>query len=405
MKEDLDKQLDKVAGKLLKFIETGKDISDTKAADLLEKLMNQYLVDDLSGLDFYELEKVIDLANKISSVGIIELNIKKNPDAELESLVDPALEELGKEVDILVKKNTKDLINKVKEDKVELDKEGLDMLIDQCKDDTDSITYLKKKFYDKEQKKDEFDDLKNLMNAIFKTDNTNNTKMGRIDELLDIFDKRMPDRWITDLSEDAYKTLKETLDNSLSAAKISTEFIHSRSKEEQDKKKEKQIMMDLEDMLTKEEARDSLFNKKDVVCGNASIDDPFMCKGICSICSFNKMKEPTVVKKAMISQPMSGLSSKQIEEVREKAKKAVEDLGYEFVNTYFSDLWERKDELKGEGYKNLPIYFLSKAIAKMSRCDAVYFCKGWKKSIGCRIEHDIARSYGIPCFFEDPNEE
>ena len=158
-------------------------------------------------------------------------------------------------------------------------------------------------------------------------------------------------------------------------------------------------------MLTKEEAKDSLFDKKDVVCGNANIKDPFMCKGLCSICSFNKMKEQTVVKKAMISQPMSGLSSKQIEEVRSKAKKAVEDLGYEFVNTYFSDLWERKEELKGEGYKNLPIYFLSKAIAKMSRCDAVYFCKGWKRSVGCRIEHDIARSYGIPCFFEDPNEE
>lgn len=404
MKEDLNKQLDKVAGKLLKFIETGKDISDTKAADLLEKLMNQYLIDDLSGLDFYELEKVIDLANKISSVGIIEINLKKNPDPELEALVDPALEELGKEVDILVKKNTKDLINKVKEDKVELDKEGLDMLIDQCKDDTDAINYLKKKFYGKEQKKDEFDDLKNLMNAIFKTDNTNNTKMGRIDELLDIFDKRMPDRWITDIPEPIFSELKKQLDDFFKKEKTEIDDATNLSKEIKKKREEKQIMMDLEDMLTKEEAKDSLFDKKDVVCGNASIKDPFMCKGLCSICSFNKMKEKTVVKKAMISQPMSGLSSKQIEEVRTKAKKAVEDLGYEFVNTYFSDLWERKDELKGEGYKNLPIYFLSKAIAKMSRCDAVYFCKGWKRSIGCRIEHDVARSYGIPCLFEDPNE-
>ena len=405
MKEDLDKQLDKVAGKLLKFIETGKDISDTKAADLLEKLMNQYLVDDLSGLDFYELEKVIDLANKISSVGIIELNIKKNPDAELESLIDPALEELSKEVDILVKKNTKDLINKVKEDKVELDKEGLDMLIDQCKDDTDSINYLKKKFYGKEQKKNEFDDLNNLMKAIFKADNANNTKMGRIDELLDIFDKRMPDNWIADIPEAFFNKLKERFDRNLAIEKSAVDEALAYANKTKERTKEKQIMMDLEDMLTKEEAKDSLFDKKDVVCGNASIKDPFKCKGLCSICSFNKMKEQTVIKKAMISQPMSGLSSKQIEEVRAKAKKAVEDLGYEFVNTYFSDLWERREELKGEGYKNLPIYFLSKAIAKMSRCDAVYFCKGWRRSVGCKIEHDIARSYGIPCFFEDPNEE
>jgi hypothetical protein len=299
----------------LKFIETGKDISDTKAADLLEKLMNQYLVDDLSGLDFYELEKVIDLANKISSVGIIELNIKKNPDAELEALVDPALEELGKEVDILVKKNTKDLINKVKEDKIELDKEGLDMLIDQCKDDTDSITYLKKKFYGKEQKKDEFDDLKNLMNAIFKTDNTDNTKMGRIDELLDIFDKQMPDKWITDLPDAFFTEFKKQFNNLLKNEKTEIDEAVNLSNDIKKKNKEKQIMMDLEEMLTKEEAKDSLFDKKDVVCGNSSIKDPFMCKGLCSICSFNKMKEQTVVKKAMISQPMSGLSSKQIEEV------------------------------------------------------------------------------------------
>ena len=30
----------------------------------------------------------------------------------------------------------------------------------------------------------------------------------------------------------------------------------------------------------------------------------------------------------------------------------------------------------------------------MSECDTVYFCKGWENARGCKIEHEVAKSYG-----------
>ena len=31
----------------------------------------------------------------------------------------------------------------------------------------------------------------------------------------------------------------------------------------------------------------------------------------------------------------------------------------------------------------------------MSKCNAVYFCKGWENARGCRIEHETAKAYGF----------
>lgn len=43
----------------------------------------------------------------------------------------------------------------------------------------------------------------------------------------------------------------------------------------------------------------------------------------------------------------------------------------------------------------VPVAYLSMSIAKMSECDAVYFCAGWSKMRGCKIEHQIAQEYGL----------
>ena len=37
----------------------------------------------------------------------------------------------------------------------------------------------------------------------------------------------------------------------------------------------------------------------------------------------------------------------------------------------------------------------------MSRCNAVYFCKGWENARGCKIEHDAAVAYGLKIIYEE----
>ena len=37
----------------------------------------------------------------------------------------------------------------------------------------------------------------------------------------------------------------------------------------------------------------------------------------------------------------------------------------------------------------------------MSLCHAAYFCKGWEKARGCRIEHEAATAYGLTILYEE----
>lgn len=46
-------------------------------------------------------------------------------------------------------------------------------------------------------------------------------------------------------------------------------------------------------------------------------------------------------KRAMISQPMAGKTDEEIAEARDKAHAKLREMGYEFVNTLFTDEWYR----------------------------------------------------------------
>lgn len=104
-------------------------------------------------------------------------------------------------------------------------------------------------------------------------------------------------------------------------------------------------------------------------------------------------------KKAMISQPMAGNTNDEIVEVRDKAIAVLEGMGYEVVNTLFTD-----EDIEGRGDMKIPLYipvhYLAKSLAVMSLCDAVYFCKGWEDARGCCIEHDTAVAYGLEVMYE-----
>lgn len=105
------------------------------------------------------------------------------------------------------------------------------------------------------------------------------------------------------------------------------------------------------------------------------------------------------MKKAMISQPMAGKSDKEITEAREKAIEKLESMGYEVVNTLFTDEWYSKENMAQMVAVQVPLYFLAKSLENMSLCHAAFFCKGWEHARGCRIEHEAALAYGLEIIY------
>ena len=113
------------------------------------------------------------------------------------------------------------------------------------------------------------------------------------------------------------------------------------------------------------------------------------------------MNEVLTQAKAMLSQPMAGKTEQEIKETREKAIKALENMGYEIVNTLFTDDWYSKENMEKRGVVQIPLCFLAKSLENMSLCHAAYFCKGWEKARGCKIEHDAAVAYGLKIIYEE----
>lgn len=107
------------------------------------------------------------------------------------------------------------------------------------------------------------------------------------------------------------------------------------------------------------------------------------------------------MKKAMFSQPMNGLTDEQIIETRERAVAYLESEGYEVLNTFFQDEWYSKEKMKERGVVNVPLCFMAKSIENMCKCHIVYFAKGWQDARGCRIEHEVAKAYGLEIIYEE----
>lgn len=107
----------------------------------------------------------------------------------------------------------------------------------------------------------------------------------------------------------------------------------------------------------------------------------------------------TTINCAMISQPMRGKSEEEIGKTRDAAIKNLQARGYQVLNTYFEP-----EELPPPVGGTIPMRFLSKSIAVMSLCKAVYFSNGWNDARGCRIEHKIAEEYGLEILYETDEE-
>ena len=97
------------------------------------------------------------------------------------------------------------------------------------------------------------------------------------------------------------------------------------------------------------------------------------------------------MKKLFISQLMRGLTDEEIlntrEEIRMKAEKIIGE-PVELIDSFISDY-------PGEINKHIPVWYLGKSIQLLSQADVAYFGGDWRNARGCKIEHEIAKEYGI----------
>ena len=90
--------------------------------------------------------------------------------------------------------------------------------------------------------------------------------------------------------------------------------------------------------------------------------------------------------KIMISQPMNGKSTEQIQEERRALVEQLESQGHEVLDTIFA-----KETPKD---CDVALYYLSKSIEALGKADGIIFMPGWNNARGCRIEYQVAIEYG-----------
>ena len=97
------------------------------------------------------------------------------------------------------------------------------------------------------------------------------------------------------------------------------------------------------------------------------------------------------MKKLFISQPMRGLTDEEIlkarEEIRVRAEHAIGE-PVELIDSFIKDYPK-------EINKSIPVWYLGKSIQFLSQADIAYFGGNWRNARGCKIEHEVARTYGI----------
>ena len=98
------------------------------------------------------------------------------------------------------------------------------------------------------------------------------------------------------------------------------------------------------------------------------------------------------MKKLFISQPMRGLTDEEILKAREEIRARAEHTIGEPVELIDSFI---KDYPKEIINKSIPLWCLGKSIQLLSHADIAYFGGNWRNARGCKIEHEVARTYGI----------
>ena len=91
-----------------------------------------------------------------------------------------------------------------------------------------------------------------------------------------------------------------------------------------------------------------------------------------------------------ISIPISGHDERKQREKADQIKNMLSKRGYTPVNPF--EIYSGKN----------PTYFdyISHDLRALADCDAIYMCKDWQTSKGCKVEHFFAETYGKKIMFE-----
>lgn len=98
------------------------------------------------------------------------------------------------------------------------------------------------------------------------------------------------------------------------------------------------------------------------------------------------------IKKLFISQPTKNKSHNEIVVERAKSAKKISadtHTEYEIIESY----------LINTPYGVSLLWVIGKSIQLLGDADLAYFCSGWEYDERCRIEHECAINYGIPCAY------
>ena len=102
--------------------------------------------------------------------------------------------------------------------------------------------------------------------------------------------------------------------------------------------------------------------------------------------------------KIFISQPMRTRTNEEIETERKEILDLVKKVKGEDVVLIDSFFKDAPHEAK-------PLWFMGESIKKMAEADLVVFAPFWETARGCRIEHSVAKEYGLNVFeMEKPYE-
>ena len=107
--------------------------------------------------------------------------------------------------------------------------------------------------------------------------------------------------------------------------------------------------------------------------------------------------------KVMISQPMNGVPDSEVRKIQDDLKEKFAKYNIDVVDSFLTEVPDTE-------IKNPRIFYLGRTIQNfLSDVDAVYFCTGWERAKGCRIERHICEEYGIlildNSFFKDDFKE
>lgn len=96
------------------------------------------------------------------------------------------------------------------------------------------------------------------------------------------------------------------------------------------------------------------------------------------------------MKKIYISLPISGYDLEEREARCQQISSILTKRGYDVYHPFMITCVPT-----GLSERDKYAYYMGEDIKLIFKCDCVYFDDNWKNSKGCRLEHEVAKLYGI----------